>query len=461
MEINFNEPKHVYFIGIGGISMSGLASILLKEGFTVSGSDAKESDLTRKLEKEGANIYYGQEVSHLSGCEDLVVYTAAIKEDNPEFIKMRELNLPSLTRADFLGLLMKNYKTPIAVSGTHGKTTTSTMISEIFLKGNYDPTITVGGVLNSIGQNIKVGGPDYFIFEACEYTNSFLSFFPKISVILNIEEDHLDFFKDINDIRASFKRFAEILPSDGLLVINGEIPNISEIVKDIKCPYLTYGFDESNAIYADNISFDELAHGSFTCHLDLDGEKESFDVTLGVTGRHNISNALSAILVSRYLGVPVDAIKEALKECTGSKRRFEKKGVVNGITIIDDYAHHPTEIKASLTAAKNYPHNKLYVVFQPHTYTRTKAFLPEFAEALSIADKVILTDVYAAREKDVYGCNTSNLYELMKEKNCDVCYIKDFKEIEKYVLSNCTTGDLLITMGAGDVVNIADSLVSK
>ena len=461
MEINFNEPKHVYFIGIGGICMSGLASILLKEGFTVSGSDAKESDLTRKLEKEGANIYYGQEVSHLSGCEDLVVYTAAIKEDNPEFIKMRELNLPSLTRADFLGLLMKNYKTPIAVSGTHGKTTTSTMISEIFLKGNYDPTITVGGVLNSIGQNIMVGGPDYFIFEACEYTNSFLSFFPKISVILNIEEDHLDFFKDINDIRASFKRFAELLPEDGLLVINGEIPNISEIVKDIKCPYLTYGFDESNAIYADNISFDELAHGSFTCHLDLDGEKESFGVTLGVTGRHNISNALSAILVARYLGVPVDAIKEALKECTGSKRRFEKKGVVNGITIIDDYAHHPTEIKASLTAAKNYPHNKLYVVFQPHTYTRTKAFLPEFAEALSIADKVILTDVYAAREKDVYGCNTSNLYELMKEKNCDVCYIKDFKEIEKYVLSNCTTGDLLITMGAGDVVNIADSLVSK
>ena len=252
----------------------------------------------------------------------------------------------------------------------------------------------------------------------------------------------MDFFKDINDIRASFKRFAELLPEDGLLVINGEIPNISEIVKDIKCPYLTYGFDESNAIYADNISFDELAHGSFTCHLDLDGEKESFGVTLGVTGRHNISNVLSAILVARYLGVPVDAIKEALKECTGSKRRFEKKGVVNGITIIDDYAHHPTEIKASLTAAKNYPHNKLYVVFQPHTYTRTKAFLPEFAEALSIADKVILTDVYAAREKDVYGCNTSNLYELMKEKNCDVCYIKDFKEIEKYVLSNCTTRDL-------------------
>ncbi len=461
MEINFNEPKHVYFIGIGGISMSGLASILLKEGFTVSGSDAKESDLTKKLEAEGAKVYYGQEISHLTGDEDLVVYTAAIKEDNPEFIKMRELNLPSLTRADFLGLLMKNYKTPIAVSGTHGKTTTSTMISEIFLKGNYDPTITVGGVLNSIGQNIKVGGPDYFIFEACEYTNSFLSFFPKISVILNIEEDHLDFFKDINDIRASFKRFAELLPEDGLLVINGEIPNLSEIVKDIRCPYLTYGFDASNAIYADNISFDELAHGSFTCHLDLDGEKESFDVTLGVTGRHNISNALSAILVARFLGVPVPAITDALKECTGSKRRFEKKGVVNGITIIDDYAHHPTEIKASLTAAKNYPHNKLYVVFQPHTYTRTKAFLPEFAEALSLADKVILTDVYAAREKDVYGCNTSNLYELMKEKNCDVCYIKDFKEIEKYVLSNCTTGDLLITMGAGDVVNIADNLVRR
>lgn len=457
MRIEFDKPMHVYFIGIGGISMSGLASILLAEDFKVSGSDAKESELTRKVESEGATVYYGQNVSHISGDEDLIVYTAAIKEDNPEYVKMIESGIPHMTRAEFLGKLMQNYDTPIAISGTHGKTTTTTMISEIFLAAECDPTISGGGVIQSINSNMRVGSPDYFVFEACEYTNSFLSFYPKVSVILNVEEDHLDFFKDINDIRNSFMKFTDILPDDGLLVINGEIDNYKEIASHAKCPHVTYGFDPSFDYYATDITFSESGCPSFKCRCKKSGEE--FDVTLATTGVHNVSNALAAIAVSMNLNVSISSMQKALSICTGSKRRFDRKGEFNGVTVIDDYAHHPTEIKATLNAAKKVSHNLLWCIFQPHTYTRTKAFLTEFAEALSLADKVILTDVYAAREKDVYGVNSKTLYEEMLRKGVDVTYISDFEEIEKFVLENCTKNDLLITMGAGDVVNIAEKLV--
>ena len=459
MDITLNSDMHVYFIGIGGISMSGLASILLADGFKVSGSDAKESDLTRKLSEDGATVYYGQEVSHITDDVDLIVYTAAIRPDNAEYKAMMASGKPHLTRAEFLGILMKEYNTPIAVSGTHGKTTTTSMISEIMLEADTDPTLSVGGVLKSINSNLRVGAHDFFVFEACEYTNSFLSFFPKISVILNIEEDHLDFFKDITEIRQSFKRFADLLPEDGLLVINGEIDNYKEIVKDIKCPYVTYGFSPAFDFYASDISFDKNGHPSFTCHVKKTGGE--FDVALATTGKHNVSNALAAIAVARNLKISASKIKTALLNCSGSKRRFEVLGEFNGVTVVDDYAHHPTEIRATLTAAQNKPHNRLWVVFQPHTYTRTKALLPDFVEALSLADKVVLTDVYAAREKDIYGCNSLTLFEAMKEKGIDVTYIKEFSEIEKFVKENCTTDDLLITMGAGDVVNIGQSLVSE
>jgi len=457
MKIQFDKPMHVYFIGIGGISMSGLASILLTEGFKVSGSDAKESELTRKVESEGATVYYGQDVSHITGNEDLIVYTAAIRPTNPEYIKMMESGVPHMTRAEFLGELMRNYNTPIAISGTHGKTTTTTMISEILLAGDCDPTISGGGVIQSINSNMRVGSPDYFVFEACEYTNSFLSFYPKVSVILNVEEDHLDFFKDLADIRNSFMKFTEILPEDGLLVINGEIDNYKEIASHAKCPYVTYGFSPAFDYYATDISFDRNGCPSFTCHVKKSGGE--FDVTLATTGIHNVSNALAAIAVARNLNVGKSAIKEALAACTGSKRRFERRGEFNGVTVIDDYAHHPTEIKATLTAASKVDHNTLWCVFQPHTYTRTKAFLTEFADALSLADKVILTDVYAAREKDEYGVNARTLYEEMLKKGIDVTYISDFKEIENFARNHCVKNDLLITMGAGDVVNIAENLI--
>ncbi|MBO4824058.1 MAG: UDP-N-acetylmuramate--L-alanine ligase, partial [Lachnospiraceae bacterium] len=282
MSITLNSDMHVYFIGIGGISMSGLASILLADGYKVSGSDSKESDLTRKLSEDGATVYYGQETSHITDDVDLIVYTAVIRPDNAEYKAMMESGKAHMTRAEFLGRLMKGYNTPVAVSGTHGKTTTTSMISEIMLEADTDPTLSVGGVLKSINSNLRVGAHDYFIFEACEYTNSFLSFFPKISVILNIEEDHLDFFKDINDIRSSFKRFADLLPEDGLLVINGEIDNYREIVKDIKCPYVTYGFSPAFDFWASDVSFDKNGHPSFTCHVKKTGGE--FDVTLATTG---------------------------------------------------------------------------------------------------------------------------------------------------------------------------------
>ncbi len=459
MNIDFNKPMHVYFIGIGGISMSGLAGILLKEGYRISGSDAKESDLTRDLESKGATVYYDQSVSHITDDVDLVVYTAAIHKDNPEYIKMVSLGIPYMSRAEFLGELMKNYDIPIAVSGTHGKTTTTTMVSEILLSADLNPTISVGGVVKSLNSAIHVGAKDYFVFEACEYTNSFLSFFPKISIILNIEEDHLDFFKDLSDIRNSFHRFALLLPSDGFLVINGEIPNIDEITASLGCPFVTYGLSESYDYYAEDISFDSEGHPSFTCV-----EKETktrIPVTLKLTGMHNVSNALAAIAAARHVGVSSAVISSALLNCGGSKRRFEYKGTFNGVTVIDDYAHHPTEIKATLKAARNLEHDKLWCVFQPHTYTRTKAFLHQFVDSLSLADNVIITDVYAAREKDEYGVNALTLFDEMKKKGIDVYYIKDFSEIKNFLIKNCVKNDLLITMGAGDIVKIADDIVSK
>lgn len=459
MNIEFNRRLHIYFIGIGGISMSSLAEMIMAKGFKVSGSDSKKSELTVKLENEGATVYYGQDVSHITDDVDLIVYTAAIRKGNAEFDAMSKSGIPHMTRAEFLGEFMKNFGNSIAVSGTHGKTTTSTMLSEIFLEANLNPSISVGGIIKSIDSNTHIGGDEFFIFEACEYTNSFLSFFPTVSVILNIEEDHLDFFKDINDIRNSFKRFAELLPENGLLVINGEIDNYKEIVKDIKCPYVTFGFSQIFDFYATDISFDENGYPSFVCHVKKTGGE--FPVSLAVPGRHNVSNALAAIAVSRSLKVSKASISSALSKCGGSKRRFEYKGVVNGITVIDDYAHHPSEIRATLSAAKNRPHRALWCVFQPHTYTRTKAFLKEFAEVLAMADKVILTDVYAAREKDEYGVNSKTLYEEMKKNGTDVYYISSFDDIVNFVLENCTADDMLITVGAGDVVNIADKLVSK
>lgn len=455
-KIDFQKPIHIHFIGIGGISMSGLAEILLEEGFTVSGSDAKESPLTKKLEQLGATVFYGQKASNIIDGIDCVVYTAAIQRENAELIEAVAKKIPMLTRAELLGQLMKNYSTPIAVSGTHGKTTTTSMLSHVLLAGDMDPTISVGGILQAIGGNIRVGHSETFITEACEYTNSFLNFFPKIGIILNIEEDHLDFFKDLEDIRHSFHQFAGLLPSDGTLIINSDIKDYKEIYEGLNCHVVTCGSSTDSDYSFANISFDEKGLASFD--LIKSGEYAE-RIALSVPGNHNVSNALTSIAAAELLGIPMDTIKKGLLAFTGTDRRFEYKGMMNGTTIIDDYAHHPTEIIATLKAAKNYPHNELWCVFQPHTYTRTKAFFHEFAEALSHTDHLVLADIYAARETDTLGISSKDLAQETAKLGTDAHYFGSFEEIENFLQENCSPGDLLITMGAGDVVNIGEDLL--
>jgi UDP-N-acetylmuramate--alanine ligase len=443
-------------MGIGGISMSGLAEILMEEGFTVSGSDSKKSPLTLHLASKGAKINYPQMASNITDDIDLVVYTAAISKDNPEYVAAVSKNVPMITRAELLGQIMKNYNTPIAISGTHGKTTTTSMISEILLAADADPTLSIGGILKSIGGNIRIGKSDYFVTEACEYTNSFLSFFPKISIILNIEEDHLDFFKDINDIRNSFRKFADILPNDGFLIINKGIDNLDEFTKGLNCNIVTFGKDNSADYSYTDVTFDEFGRGSYTL---LKKGVKSGTVKLGVVGEHNILNSLSVIALMDILKIDNATVLKALEAFHGTDRRFELKGTVGGITILDDYAHHPTEIKATLKAAANYPHKTLWCVFQPHTYTRTNAFLKDFAKALTLEDKVVLADIYAAREKNTIGISSKDLQAEIEKLGTECYYFPSFDEIEKFLLENCINGDLLITMGAGDVVKIGENLL--
>ena len=438
--------------------MSGLAEILLEEGFTISGSDAKQSALTDSLAKKGATIYIGQKASNLSIRPALVVYTAAIREDNEEFKAAVDAGIPMLSRAELLGQIMDNYEKSIAVAGTHGKTTTTSMISQILLVAKADPTISVGGILEAIGGNIRVGGSEVFITEACEYTNSFLHFHPKYSIITSVEAEHLDFFKDIDDIRRSFHEFAGNTAHDGVLIINGQIAALDQITNNLSCSVTTYGLCENDDFYAKNITYNDHACGTYTL---MHKTEDLGTVSLSVPGRHNVSNSLAAIALCLNLGLPLDVIKKGLLQFGGTKRRFEYKGTKNGITVIDDYAHHPTEVAATLTAARNYPHGRIICVFQPHTYSRTKAFLSDFARVLSMADIVVLADIYAAREKNTIGISSKDLLAELQKNGQESYYFPSFDEIEKFLSEKCINNDLLITMGAGDVYIIGEHLLQQ
>lgn len=455
-DIHFDKPIWVHFIGIGGISMSGLAEILHERGFKISGSDMKASPLTEHLQSLGISVALPQSRENITQGIELCVYTAAISEENPELLEAKRQNVPTMTRAELLGRIMKNYKEAINVSGTHGKTTTTSMIGEILMEAQMDPTITVGGMMKDIGGNLRVGKSDVFLAEACEYTNSFLSFFPTIEVVLNIEEDHLDFFKDINDIRASFRKFIEKLPENGILIFNKDIPHEEYFLQNLPGrKIITFGHNDADYT-ANFISYDHYARPTYT--LFEKGEDRG-KVTLGVTGEHNIYNSLSAIAVARAIGIPFDTIKKGLLEFSGTDRRFQLKGKVNGFTIIDDYAHHPQEIAATIATAKKYPHKKLWVAFQPHTYSRTLALMDDFAGALSQADEIILADIYAAREQNTVGVSSDDLRKLMLSQNTNVYYIPDFPSIEEFILSHLEEGDLLITMGAGNIVDVGEDLL--
>ncbi|MCR5254947.1 MAG: UDP-N-acetylmuramate--L-alanine ligase [Acetatifactor sp.] len=464
-KIDFSSPAHIYFVGIGGISMSGLAEVLREAGFKVSGSDRDESELTRKLEKMGVTVYYGQKYENITKDIDCVVFTSAIHPDNPEYRATMDLSIPHLTRAELLGQIMNNYKNSVAISGTHGKTTTTSMISEILLEADADPTLSIGGIYKAIGGNIKVGKSDIFVTEACEYTNSFLSLSPAFGIILNIEEDHLDFFKDINDIRNSFREFAKKIPPYGTLIINGDIDNVSEITDGLKCNIITFGASTGDAsakkafdCTAEDITYNEAGHATFTM---VSSNNKKTKISLNVPGFHNVLNALAAAACCQALGMDENAIVSGLKNFSGTDRRFEFKGIKNGVTIIDDYAHHPTEIRATLTAAKKVNHNRLWCVFQSHTFTRTKALMDDFAEVLTLADEIVLADIYAARETDNLGISSKTLQEKIQALGHKCYYFPSFSEIENFLEKNCINGDLLITMGAGDVYKIGENLLKK
>ncbi|MBQ9029942.1 MAG: UDP-N-acetylmuramate--L-alanine ligase [Parasporobacterium sp.] len=456
--IDFNRKQKIHFIGIGGISMSAIAQVLLSRGFEVTGSDSKASGLTAQLQQEGATVFIGQSGDNIAPDTDMVVYTAAISEENPELKKARALEIPCVTRAEFLGQMMKNYETSVCVAGTHGKTTTTSMLSEIMLDAGTDPTIMVGGIMPSIHGNTRIGASGHFITEACEYTNSFLSFFPTLAVILNVKEDHMDFFKDLADIRHSFREFAHLLPDDGVLVINGEIEDPEYFTGGLNCRIITFGESEGCEVRAQEITYNQEACPQFDLYLK--GERIG-RVSLKVPGEHNVYNALAAIASAYGMGLDVRAAMQCVSGFSGVDRRFQYKGQIRGITVIDDYAHHPDEIEATLNAALKIPHRKLWVVFQPHTYSRTEAFMDDFAKQLSRSDAVILAEIYAAREKNIHGTSSRELMEKIRSLGTECYYFPTFDEIENFLLENCSSGDVFITMGAGDVVLIGDFILGN
>lgn len=455
-DLNNDKNKKVHFIGIGGVSMSGLAAVLLTNGYKVSGSDAKESEILDKLRESGAEIYIGHKASNINNV-DLIVYTAAIPSDNPEILVAKENNIELMDRAEFLGYIMKGHKYNVAVAGTHGKTTTTSMLSHITMSANLDPTILVGGDVDAINGNFKIGESEYFVTEACEYKASFLKFFPYIGIILNIDADHLDYYRDINHIEETFKQFADLIPSDGYLVGCAEDDRVMNVLNYAKCNTISYGINKGD-ITARDITFNNKGCAVFKV---FKGSEYLFDIELSTTGKHNVLNALATIATSLVLNIPTESIKEGLLDCKGAHKRFEYKGEFNGTTIIDDYAHHPVEIAATLSTAKLIPHNKVYCVFQPHTYTRTKTLFEEFTHCFNDCSELILMDIYAAREKDTGLVSSDELGDAIRATGLNCINLHSHQEVADYLATKIEQDDLVLTVGAGDVVKVGTLLLNK
>lgn len=454
---DITDYKRVHCLGIGGIGLSAVAEILQDNGHIVSGTDMKPSDVTAHLESIGMKIYYKHEAENVEGV-DAVVYSNAVSDDNPEVVRAKELGLPLFSRAEVLGMLMNRYDNSVAICGTHGKTTVTSMTSLILRNADYKPTILVGGNLPEINGNVEIGKNDYFVTEACEYMDSFLSLKPTIGVILNIDSDHLDYFKDMDHIVQSFRKFVEQIPAGGTIVAYGDNPFVKDILKD-HSNKITYGYSEGNDFYAENIVFDENGYPAFDIYRKGDSV---IHLELSVPGEHNVLNAMAAFVTAAFLHVDNATIAKTLKSFSGTNRRFDVAGITDaGVKIIDDYAHHPTEIKATLAAAKNVKHNKLWLIFQPHTYTRTKALFDDFVDAFGDTDALILTDIYAAREKDIYNISSYKLYQAMKTKypEREIYYVKDFEDIVRYIEKFAGKDDIAMTMGAGDVYKVGEMLL--
>ena len=457
---DFGKKKKVHFIGIGGISMSAIALILQKNGFTVQGSDRSLNENVQMLIDKGIKVFIGHNKENITGDIDIVVYSKAIHKDNEEYMEAERLGLRLMSRSKILGEIMANYKRKICVAGTHGKTTTTALISKVLLDIGLNPTINVGGIVDEIGGNSYISdNDDLFVAEACEYTNSFLDFATDIEVITNIEEDHLDFFKDLADIRKSFKKFIELLPDNGFLVINNRIENIDELTKDTKAKIIIYGDDENADYYFKNVSYDDKFYQSYDVYK---GKTLVGRMRQKLIGKHNALNFLAAFAVLDNLGIDFETIKNSLMDFKGARRRLELKSKKDGVTYIDDYAHHPTEIEASINALNELKYNSLYLIFQPHTFTRTKALYKDFVRVLGNVPNVILAKIYPAREIDDGSISSNDIRNSIKNdkmnKNIICEYFEKFEDIIDFISKNAKNGDIVVTMGAGDVYKLHDLL---
>lgn len=458
-EINIDDSKYknIFFIGIGGISMSALAELMLYKGYKVYGSDRMPSINTEKLEKNGATIYYEHKKEHIENM-DLVIFTDAISFDNEEYMAAVKEKIDLVDRATFLGAIMKNYKNSIAVSGTHGKTTTTSMITEIIKDLDLNPTIMLGGQLKDIDGNIKIGDENLFLTEACEYKANILKYFPTTEIILNIDEDHLDYFDNIDHIIRTFKGYVDNLHGDDYVILNVDDENVETLFPIDNCKVFTFGIKNDADLRAKNIDFSE--DGFPTYDLYLKGKKICH-VELSVLGRHNVLNSLAAIAATYVNNIPLEDAIIGLKNYKGVERRLEEKGYYKGTKIMDDYAHHPTEIKSSIHAIKNACKGKLYTIFQPHTYTRTKLLLDAFANSFDESDVIIITDIYAAREKDYGDIHSKTLRDAISDHRDNAFYISGFEDIVKFIKENIKKDDVVVTMGAGDVYKIGEMILEK
>lgn len=456
--INDHRYSKIHFIGIGGISMSGLAKILLNNGYIVSGSDRKDDDTTKMLKENGAIIFKGHSKDNI-GDIDLVVYTDAIPKDNEELLEAINRGIETVDRATFLGELIRNYGDSIAVSGTHGKTTTTSMIATVL--NHYteiDPTILLGGNLDEIGGNAKIGkSNDLLLTEACEYKGNILKYYPSIAMILNMDEDHMDYFKNMDEIVEAFIGYTQNIQDGGYLVINNDDPNSNKVIEHTKANIVTFGIEKNADYMAKNIVFDSIGYPNFDLYI-----RDEFisNIKLKVMGLHNISNSLACIAATNTLNIPIETIINSMENYNGTHRRLEYKGNINDIIIMDDYAHHPTEIRAALNALDN-ANQKLWCIFQPHTYSRTIALLRDFSNAFEKADKVIVTDIYAARESDNGEVHSKDLVDKLLDNEVDAIYIKDFSDIEEYIIKNVKNNDLVVTMGAGDIHLVGENLLAR
>ena len=458
----YENAKRIHLIGIGGISMSAIAQMLVVNGFEVTGSDTQEGEQIEVLRKVGIPVTIGHN-PEIAKKADLIIYTAAIKETDVEYVAGKEAGIPLIERAIFIGILTKQYENSIAISGTHGKTTTTSFITNIFLEANLDPTVQVGAYLRDINGNYQIGNSSYFIFESCEYKDSFLHFYPKTAVILNVDADHLDYFKDIEAIVNSFEKFTDNVTENGIVILNEEDAHKEEIVEYINkknkeenrnTKVTTFGLNSGDYV-AEDIVF-ENGKTKFIVLEKLTGIRQ--EVNLQVMGTYNVLNALAAYATGRMYEIDSKIVANGLHRFAGVHRRFEFRGTVNEANVYDDYAHHPTEIMALATSVNKMNYDNVYAIFQPHTYSRTKALKNEFVNALSKFDNVILTKIYAAREMLDPEIKEEEIVGKLKEKGTNAVYIEKFEDISKYIKEKAKKGDLVLTIGAGTVTNIGELL---